>query len=82
MVIISKNGDTAASNEMSYYNFHSRVHDKWKERQERERFKQEIIEEVVQEVLKRITVEADVSDAVMNIKELQDALGNLLNGGK
>jgi hypothetical protein len=41
-----------------------------------------ITENVIKEVLARLSVEADVSDAVLNIKELQDAINNLTKGGK
>ena len=50
--------------------------------QELKQMEKRITEKVIKEVLTRLSVEADVSDAVLNIKELQDAINNLTKGGK
>ena len=79
---INFNTESSDSLQNAYINFHRQQQAEYQFNRKLEQMEKRITENVIKEVLARLSVEADVSDAVLNIKELQDAINNLTKGGK
>ena len=80
--IIIENQNSEPSLTSNYIHYKNMMHEDFWFEQELKQMEKRITEKVIKEVLTRLSVEADVSDAVLNIKELQDAINNLTKGGK
>ena len=79
---INFNAESSDSLQNAYINFTRQQQAEYEFNRKLEQMEKRITENVIKEVLARLSVEADVSDAVLNIKELQDAINNLTKGGK